>query len=170
MFRAALALVALLPALAWAQPDRAAVMDLLNQHDAAPTQTDFAALGDGVDALLMAIADDTEVPSSRRGRALTALQYYPTDAARAFVEGHLAPESTGLLRRKAVYALAGGWGVSALAPLTAALADHDVQVRIAAVTALAGLESAEATAALTARLEVETVDAVKLALGKVVGK
>ncbi len=170
MFRAALALVALLPALAVAAPERGAVMDLLNLHDAVATQADLKALGEGVDVALMAIADDAEVPSSRRGRAITALRFFPSEAVRSFLEAKLAPETKAILRRKAVYALAGGWNTAALPTLNEALADDDVQVRIAAANALAQLDAAAVTEALKARLAVETVESVKLALTKAVGE
>jgi HEAT repeat protein len=144
-------------------------MDLLNQHDAAPTQVDFETLGSGVEMELMAIAEDAEVPSSRRSRAVTALQWFPSVAVRAFLVGKTSADTKAILRRKAVYALAGGWGVEALPELTLALADADVQVRISAVNAMAQLDDAAVVAALQERVSVETVDSVKLALTKAVG-
>ena len=170
MSRAGVVLAALfaLPILAWAGPDRGAVMDLLNQLDGAPTAQDWVALGDGVDAELMAIADDDSVPSSRRGRAVTALQHFPTDGARAFLEGKLAVDAKAILRRKAIWSLAVGWGAGAIPQLESALSDDDVQLRMAAAAAFSRVP--EAHAALRERRAVETVSAVQAALDKAVGE
>ncbi|MEQ1505286.1 MAG: HEAT repeat domain-containing protein [Myxococcota bacterium] len=157
-------LALLVPALAWAGPKRDAVMDLLNAIEEPVREADLTALGDGVDAELMSIADDAAIPVSRRGRAVSALQYFKTEPVRVFLEGHLAA-GDALVRRKAAYSLAV-FGPSAVAPLSKALGDADVQLRIAAAQALGQLGDAAAHQALTARLGSEREPAVRDAITK----
>ncbi len=162
-------LVLLMPlASAWAGPQRDAVMDVLNAYEDVPTQADLAALGDGIDQELMEIADDHAVPSTRRGRAISALQHYRTDAVRAFLDAHVDAADKGILRRKSVYSLAA-WGDAAVDKIATALADDDVQLRIAAASALGSIGTDEAKAALTARQAVESETAVSDALRKALG-
>ena len=156
-----------LPTLAVAGPQRDAVMTLLNAFDTPLTQADLHALGDGVDVELMEIADDSSVPHTRRGRAVSALQYYPTDQVQTYLQDTL--EGTdALLRRKAAYSLAV-FGPAAVPELTGALASPDVQLRIAAANALGTVGDAAATGALQDRLPQETeqavIDAIRKSLG-----
>ncbi len=146
---------------------REPVMDLLNAYESTATPDQLAALGEGVAEELMAIADDGEVANSRRGRELTALGYFPGDETRAFLEARLADEdASSLLRRKAAYALGEGWGEAAVSPLGAALADDDVQLRIAAAGSLAKISGDAAEQALKSRLAVEDSDAAREAIEK----
>lgn len=170
MMRTVLAILALglsAPALAGEKHD--AVMDLLNGFEDPVREADLAALGDGVEVELMQIAEDKAVPATRRGRAVSALQYYRTDAVRAFLEKHLADPHDGLIRRKAAWSLAA-WGEPAVPLLTGALGDADVQLRIAAAQALGTIPHESAKAALRARLSAETESAVKDAIGKSLGE
>src|SRR5687767_12731606 len=150
------------PGLAFAGEKRDAVMDLLNAIDSPPREADWKALGDGVDAELMEIAVDTSVPTTRRGAAVTALQYYPTDTVRAFLEGRLA-STDALVRRKAVYSLAA-FGPSSVPKIAGALSDADVQLRIAAANALGTIADESAKAALRARQPIEGEKAVQDAI------
>ena len=162
------ALVALwLPASGWAGEKRDAVMTLLNAYEAPVSQTDLQALGDGVDAELMAIAADSSVPHTRRARAVTALQYYPTAEVRTFLEAQFEGDDA-LLQRKAVYSLAA-WGESAMPQLQAALASDDVQMRVAAARALGNVRGAAATTALRERLKEEADDVVIRAIRTTLG-
>jgi HEAT repeat protein len=164
------ALALLLPlASAWAGPQRDAVLELLNAYEDVPSQADLAALGDGIDQELMEIADDAKVPSTRRGRALSALQHYRTDDVRTFLEAHVDASDKGILRRKAAWSLAA-WGDDAVAKLQGALADDDVQLRIAVAQALGSIGTDTARAALTARLDPEPETAVKDAIRKALGE
>jgi HEAT repeat protein len=153
---------ALLAGPAWAGPKRDAVMDLLNAFEHTAGEAELRALGDGVDAELMEIADDAAVPATRRGRAVSALQFYPTDTVRGFLERHLKA-SDALVRRKAAYSLAA-FGSAAVPSLTAALSDADVQLRIAAASALGTIGSDPAKQALRGRLASEGEGAVKDAI------
>lgn len=150
---------------AWAGALRAPLMDLLNAYDTPIAQADLDALGAGVDAELMAIADDASVPSTRRGRAVSALQYYKTDAVRTYLERHLGSDADGLVRRKAAYSLAV-FGGSSVGPLTSALADKDVQLRIAAAQALGTIGGDAARKALTDRQTTEPDASVRDAIGQ----
>ena len=149
---------------------RGPIMDLLNAYEGAPTTEQLAALGDGVTGELMAIAADGEVASSRRGRALSALGGFPSDDTLSFLSGQLADgDASSILRRKAAYALAAGWGDASVEPLAAALSDDDVQLRIAAAGALAGVSGDAAKGALSARLEAEDSEAAREAIEKALG-
>jgi HEAT repeat protein len=167
MSRLTWALLALaLPITAVAGEHQAAVMDLLNAVEQPPTKTDLEAISDGVDAELMEIADDTEVASTRRGRAISALGFFPTDTVRAFLDAKLIEAGKSLFRRKAAYALAAGWGAESVEAIAAVLTDDDVQLRIAAVNALAQVNDATARQALETQLATESESAVKDAIEK----
>ena len=151
---------------AWAGPQREAVLDVLSGVETPPTHADLQAIGEGVTSELLDIAADVSVPASRRGRAITALGFYPTDAVRAFLEAQLREADTSLYRRKAVGALATGWGAEALPLLKEALDDADVQLRIATVGALAELDDGAGIEVLQQRLVAEPDLHVKDAITK----
>jgi len=156
------------PGVAWAGDTRDALLALLNAYEEPVREADLKALGEGVDAELVAIASDATIPLTRRGRAISALQFYRTEVVRAFLETQLAPASDGLLRRKALYSLAafGPAGLRAIVPL---LSDPDVQVRIAAANALGSVSDPAAQQALADRSAVErepaVLDAIRRAQG-----
>ncbi len=164
--RAALVGLLWLPALSYAGPLRDDVLELLNGYEDAPTAQDFARLGDGVSLELMEIADDHGVASSRRSRAISALQHYPQPTVRGFLESHLDQGDKGILRRKAAMALGAGFGAEAVPKLTGALADDDTLVRVAVVQALGMTQAPEARVVLEARLENEQVESVRAAITK----
>lgn len=168
--RALLLTALLIPTAADAGALREPVMDLLNAYEDTATAEQLSALGEGVTDELMEIAVDGEVPSSRRGRAVSALGHFPADDTRAFLDARLADADTSsLIRRKAAYALAAGWGEGAVRSLAGALADDDVQLRIAAAHALGELSDQAAKDALEARLAVEDSDAARDAIEKALG-
>jgi HEAT repeat protein len=167
MIRTICLLVLAAPLSAWAGPKRAAVMDLLNAFEEPIREADLAALGDGVDAELMEIADDAQVPASRRGRAVTGLQYYKTDTVRTYLEKQLKGD-VSLLRRKAAASLAA-WGPTAVPALTPVLSDSDVQLRIAVAQALGRIGDESARKALQERLASESEPVVKEAIDKALG-
>ena len=164
--RAALLGLLCLPTTSLAGPLRTPVLELLSGYEATATPADLAQLGDGVPAELMEIADDASVASSRRSRAITALQHYPTPDVRGFLEAHLDKADKGILRRKAAMSLGAGFGAAAVPVLAKHLADEDTLVRVAVVQSLGMTSSAEAREALQARLDVEPVESVKEAIGK----
>jgi len=166
----ALLLAIWLPLSAAASAPSDALVALLDGIEQSPTAEQLTALGEGVEAALMAVASDGEMPRSRRGRALTSLAFFPTTEVRSFLDGQLADgDNNGLLRRKAAYALGAGFGAKAVAVLAKALDDDDVQLRIATATALGLVEADEAREALTTRRGKETEDAVKTALDSALG-
>ena len=141
---------------------RGKVNDLLLAFETPADAEDYQALGPGVEAELMAVAQDDEQAISKRARALQALAYVPSAEGRAYIEAVLAdPGQESLLRRQAAIALATGWPTDNAAPLTAALNDGDTQLRIAAAKALALSKDPKAPAALEARLAIEENEAVK---------
>jgi len=146
---------------AWAGPQRDAVLDVLSGIEQPPTQEVLLALGDSVTEELLEIALDSSVPVTRRGRAITALAFFPTDPVRAFLESQLAEGESPLFRRKAAGALAAGWGVAALPLLQGALEDSDAQLRIATVGALAQIDDEAARTMLQERLVTEADPTVK---------
>jgi len=155
----------LLPATTLAGPLAEPVVALLDGYERAPTPEDFRALGEGAQAELLEIAADADAPTTRRGRALTALAFYPNTETRAVLDATLADaESKSLLRRKAAYAVGVGFGADAIPALTAALGDADPQLRMAAASALGAVGTDAAKAALSARRDLETEDAVRTVL------
>lgn len=137
------------------------LMDMLSASEPA-TAEDYQKLGPNVEAELIAIAQDEDMALSRRSRAIGALGYVPSESAREVVETTLTDaEAPSLMRRQAAFALATGWPDDNHAPLTAALADDDTQLRIAAAKALKLSTDPNANEALKARLEIEENEAVK---------
>lgn len=166
-FRALAIALALAPLTsAFAGPLRDDLLTLLGGYEDLPTAEQLRGLGEGVEAELMAIADDHAVPSSRRSRAVSSLQYFPSKSSRTFLEAHLDAADKGILRRKAALALGAGFGSEAVPKLTAVLADDDVLVRVAVAQALGFVGGDEAKAALTSRLANEADATVREAIAK----
>lgn len=162
------ALCAAMPAMAGAQHD--AVMDLLNAYEATATADQLKALGEGVDAELMAIADDSGVAPSRRGRAVTALQYFPSETSKNWLATRLVDDAAeAIVRRKAALSLGVVAGAEGVTALTTALSATDAQLRIAAAQALGKVGTPEAVAALQGRLANEPETAVRMAIATAMG-
>lgn len=153
-----LALATSLPALAGDL--REPVLAALSGIEDVPSADDLRAIGDGVDAELLELAQDQSLSHTKRARAVHALGWFPTDSNQAWLKSTLAADDA-LLARKAAYALANGWGDAAVPLLQPALASTDVQLRLATVRALGNVGTAPARAALDARLQVEANAEVK---------
>lgn len=149
---------------------RARVVDLLGGVEYAPTAADWAALGNGAAAELLAIARDSAATPTQRGNALVALGYFPSADTTAHL-GAVVRDATAesLLRRKACLGLARAAGAAATADLALALESDDVQLRAYAARALGTLGS-DGRPALESRLARESsstvLDAIHQALGK----
>ena len=145
---------------------RAPALELLSGYEDTPSKADLEALGVGVVAELMAIGVDAEVPRSRRGRAVSALAFFPEAEVQSYLEARLADATDeSVVRRKAAYALGAGFGAAAVGPLGVALSDDDLQLRVAAAGALGGLGEA-GRAALEARLAEEPEASAREAIEK----
>ena len=108
---------------------------------------------------------DTTLTSTQRARAIHALGWFPDDTTRAFLVAQ-ARGGNPMFARKAIYALANGWGDQAMDELTVALANPDVQTRMAAANALGHMGTPSAKLALEARLAYETDPTVKATIEK----
>jgi HEAT repeat protein len=161
MFRFALALLmTALSAPALAGPLRSQVEAQLDGIESPPDAISLRALGEGVSAELIEIAQDAEASRTRRAKALHALGWFPSAATRAVLEGALDGGDPKMARR-AVYALGNGWGDQAVPAIERALADNDVQLRIAAAASLGNIGTPLARSALDARLKVEVEPTVR---------
>lgn len=145
---------------------REPVLTALSGVEDVPTADNLRALGSGVEAELLEIAQDANVARTRRARAVQALGWFPSPASRSFLEQTLGVTDR-LMARKAAYALANGWGNDAVPVLTIALGNDDVQLRDAAARALAIVGSSAADAALRERLSVETNETVQATIQSV---
>jgi hypothetical protein len=156
-------------ALAAEDPTKQEVLGLLSGYEETASPDSLKALGGDVPGTLRAIASDTALTSTQRARAIHALGWFPDEVNRAF----LAAQARGgnpMFARKAVYALANGWGDQAIDELTFALANPDVQTRMAAAHALGNLGTPSAKLALEARLPYENDPTVKATIEKQMGK
>ncbi len=160
----ALLVAAFLPFSAHAGEHRDAVMELLNGIEQPATQADLEAIGDGALAELREIAADESVPTSRRGRAISALQHYPTDEVRELLAETVKSGDKSLYRRKAVGALGAAFGADAVATISPYLTDKDEQLRIAVARTLGNVGGDDARAALEARVKKEKTEAVAEAI------
>lgn len=173
-------MILLLATLAFATPPDAApagpalhtrVVEMLSGIETTPSAAAWQALGPAAELELETIARDAAMLPTQRGNALAALANFPTEAAHTLLVTTLADTTTDrLFRRKACSGLAHGWGAAAVPELAAALADNDVIVRQAAARALSKVADPSATAALKARLAVETDSSVTSILKKAVAK
>ena len=125
----------------------------------------MSAGGGDVPATLRDIASDPALTTTQRARAIHALGWFPDETNRAFLVGH-ARGGNPMFARKAIYALANGWGDQAIDELTVALANPDVQTRMSAAYALGHLGTPSAQLALEARLAHETDPTVKATIQK----
>jgi HEAT repeat protein len=122
-----------------------------------------------VDAELLEIAEDAGVSKSKRGRAVHALGFFPTDSNRTWLVRALAGQDSRFARKSA-YALSNGWGDAAISDLEGALRATDVQLRIAAASALGNLRSEAARTVLSNRLPDETESAVRQSIESAIAK
>jgi HEAT repeat protein len=142
---------------------REQVLEQLSGIEDPPSAAALAALGEGVDEVLLQIAADDSLARTKRGRAVHALGYFPTESGRALLVATLdAPDR--YLARKAVYALGNGWGEAAIPELSRALSSSDLHLREAAVSAMAGIDADPARQALSDRLAVESDPTVRDAI------
>jgi len=120
---------------------------------------DWAALGVAAVPHLLAIAQDEVQPRSTRSRAITALGNFDTPEVRAYLVTVLeSGDST--LQRKALRPLARTAGAEELARIGGFLDSDNSTLREAAAQALGVIGTEEAKSLLSARLEVETSEAV----------
>lgn len=161
-------LLILLAGFAWAdEPMHARVVELLSGLESSPSAADWARLGPAAAPEVLAVARDPSALPTQRGNALVALGHFPSDEARTLLSTTLADtKASSLLRRKAAYGLATGFGPAAVPALDAALADTDEQLRGAAARALATIDHPSAQAALRARLQVERAASVQKVLAE----
>ena len=171
--RCASVLVALLlvPASAFGQgssispESREKLQKLLLAYEHRPTAEEFLALGDGVRDALIAVAQNADEAALLRGRAVTALVYYPDDASRQCIETLLdQPELSDIILRPAIAALAKAFAGSAATRIAPYLDDERSVVREEAARALGDIGTPTALRALRRRLDREGEDVVRGAL------
>src|SRR4029450_8311312 len=134
-------------ALAADDATRQQVLGLLSGYEETASPDSLKALDGDVPGPPRALASDTTLTSTQRARAIHALGWFPDETNRAFLVGQ-ARGGNSMFSRKAVYALANGWGDQAIDELTVALANPDVQTRMAAAYALGHLGTPSAQLAL----------------------
>ncbi|MEZ4315983.1 MAG: HEAT repeat domain-containing protein [Myxococcota bacterium] len=142
---------------------REPVLELLSAYEQGASAEDLRKLGEGVPTELIAIARDSAVPHSRRGRAVSALAHYPSPEVRTFLDAQLVG-SDGYLQRKATGAIVRAFRDDALPSVEPLLASEDRQLRLAAVNAVGALGSPRAREILSAHAASESDDTVKEAL------
>jgi HEAT repeat protein len=132
----------------------------------------WQSLGPGTDQALVEIGRDPKVDVLVRGRAVSALGYFPTPPARRFLEDMLRAKAAAtadddkLLLRKAAVAL--GWMAAREVPelLGPLLAHADPEVRVDAAIGLGLSRLAAAADLLRKRLDVEPVARVRSQIGR----
>jgi HEAT repeat protein len=132
-----------------------------------PDPAAWRALGPGTDEALIEIASDGKSEGLLRSRAVSTLGYFPTPAARKFLESTIDSKAASpdpndrLLVAKAAVAL--GWlgGVQVPERLAPLLEHPDPEVRLDAAIGLGLTRLPSAAEVLRKRLDVETVDRVR---------
>lgn len=137
-----------------AAAERARVEALLRAYHATPDRAAFEAAAAEPAKLLRAIAADPQHFEPARRAAFDALRAWPDARTEALYLAHLGPEQPAGIRHAVLRALPA-LGDRALAPLEAALADPDAELRITAAYALFDLPGDAARAALERRAKRE---------------
>lgn len=167
-----LALTVAAPITAGAKPTREAVESRLRAHEVAASAADWRALGDGVDAVLVAVAADARADLLMRARALSALGFFPTPRARRHLEsvidanGRAADRDARLLVRKAAMALGWMGGPTAPARIGPLLENDDAEVRLDAAIALGLTRLKSAADILRKRVDSEPAANVRAQIGR----
>ena len=159
-----------------AEGDPQQVNEILSGIDFVPAKDKLdEVLGGEADGDLLAIARDpaNNTDPGIRIRAYRALVHYPsadvTDALRLAVHEHSQGEGIETLyARASIEALARVSGESALSDITPLLDHPGRDVRAAAARALRGIGSVQSVPALRARLQVEQVVGVQLAISEAI--
>ncbi len=146
---------------------RAAVESRLRAHGLPQAPAAWKALGSRVDEVLVAIGGDAKVEAPIRARAMGALAFFPTPAARRFLEDTIerraasSDPSDRLMVRRAAVAL--GWigGVTAAARLGPLIENADPDVRQDAAVGLGLTRLPAAADLLRKRLAAEPVARVR---------
>ena len=129
---------------------------LLQAHHALPPREAFEALGVDVEAMLWRVAGHEDEFLLTRQRALIALAWYPSDRLRQYYEHLLAnPATHEVTQHQVLGLLLGTFGDRGLTTAERWLEHPDMQRRLTAVHALAGMTSLDATALLERALENE---------------
>ena len=160
------------PAAPAARTDRAAVEARLRANTMPRSAAEWAALGPGIDEILIAVAGDAKAELQLRAHAVSALGVMSTRPGRAFLETVVKQKAASadagdkLLLRKAALAL--GWaGGNAVPTQLGPLLDHpDPDVRIDVAIGLGLTRSEEAADFLRKRFDVETVPKVRNQIGR----
>ena len=160
------------PAAPAARPDRAAVEARLRANTIPRSAAEWAALGPGIDEILIAVAGDAKAEPQLRAHAVSALGVMSTRPGRAFLETVVKQKAASadagdkLLLRKAALAL--GWaGGNAVPAQLGPLLDHpDPDVRIDVAIGLGLTRSEEVADFLRKRFDIETVPKVRNQIGR----
>lgn len=119
------------------------VLQLLQGYEWRDNASGFLALGEGVDLVLMGIADDPRWHNVIRFRALAALRHYPDPRVARYLENFVGQRPSPDMLRRAVAVYAQAFGQShpqQVAVMAEALLEHDdPHTRIQAARALRGL-------------------------------
>jgi HEAT repeat protein len=159
------------PAAGAARATRGAIEAKLRAYEPGAA-SGWQALGPGADEALVEVTRDPAVEVLVRARAVSALGYFPTAAARRCLEQTVESKATSsnagdrLLLRRAAVALGwqGGTGVPArLGPLL----DHeDPEVRVDAAIGLGLTRLGPAAGLLRKRMDIEPVARVRSQIGR----
>jgi HEAT repeat protein len=137
-----------------------------------PDPAAWRALGPGTDEALIEIAGDGKTEVLLRSRAVSTLSYFPTSAARKFLESTVGAKASStdatdrLLVAKAAVAL--GWlGGVRVPDQLAPLLDHpDPDVRLDAAIGLGLTRLPSAAEVLRKRLDIETAARVRAQISR----
>lgn len=132
------------------------VKELIAGLEYAPTREDWEKIGPEAADVLRHIAADPTASASTRARAISSLGYFPEANTESFLSTILAADDQpSLLRRKALRALAFGFGEKALPQITPYLSNEDKRMRESAIRAVGLLKVDAARETLKARLPQE---------------
>ncbi len=156
---------------ATAAPTARELERVLGGYEHAANADDVRRLGAGADVALMNVAGDARWPRIRRVRAIAALRFVPSAAARDWLRALVSATRATCTDAAECDALELAAALSSLqvydgqAPLLLSFVAHvSADVRQAAAASLAGARALEAEPILRARLAVERDDGVRATL------
>jgi hypothetical protein len=132
------------------------VEDLLAGYEFVPKKEDWDRIGPAAAGVLKDIAADSARKKVQRARAVSSLAFFPQVETQRFLTTLLGEKTQSMtLRRKAMRALAFGFGSASIDTIKPYLSSNDPHLRATAIKSFGVIKTDQSVSLLSARLEVE---------------
>jgi hypothetical protein len=157
------------PALAQADNQKALsqVEALLAGYEFVPDKKDWDRVGPAAVAILKDIASDPARKKVQRARAVSSLAFFPQSDTQSFLTRLLQEDAQLMtLRRKAMRALAFGFGAASIDSIKPYLSSSDSHLRATAIKSFGVIKTDQSKSLLSARLKVEPSKVLRQSIEK----